>query len=114
MVKRLELGDVKPLRNYFREWRKFAGYTQQTLGEKIGMAPGSISRIETGERDFNGHFLALFCAAVGCRPGDPLNRPPDRMTLDGRMIPNDDAELGKRARELLQHFFNAVDGNKND
>jgi transcriptional regulator with XRE-family HTH domain len=113
MIKRLELGEIKPLRNYFREWREFAGYTQQTLGEKIGMAAGSISRIETGQRDFNGHFLALFVNAVGCRPGDPLNRPPDRMPFNG-LLPEDDAELGKRARELLQNLISTADGKKTD
>jgi hypothetical protein len=77
------------------------------------MAAGTISRIETGKRDFNGRFLALFVNAIGCRPGDPLNRPPDKMLIDG-MIPDDDAELARRARELLQNFFNTRRDRKTD
>lgn len=110
MVKRLELGGVKPLRNYFREWRQFAGLTQQALGDKIGMAAGTISRIETGKRDFNGRFLALFVDAVGCpQPGDPLNREPDTISLDSL---TSDRELRKRAAELMQILLNATNGKK--
>jgi len=64
-------------RFFFQEWREAAGLTQKQLGKLIGLSKTQISRIENGERDFTGDFLADFQQAVGnFEIGDPLNRPP--------------------------------------
>ena len=51
-------------RTYFTEWRKFAGITQDELGSEIGMTGEQVTRIEKGERDFDGRFLRAFKEAI--------------------------------------------------
>lgn len=65
---------------YFKEWRKFAGFSQEQLADRMGTSAPTVSRIEKGDRDFSGHYLQTFANAIGCHPGDPISRlPPTRV-----------------------------------
>lgn len=62
---------------YFREWRQWAGLSQRQLGLLTGLTKPSISRIETGQRDWTGVFLRDFQIATGCpHVASPLKGPP--------------------------------------
>lgn len=108
MVKRLENNGAPPLRVYFKEWREAAGLNQKQLADKFGVAPGTISRIERGERDFTGKFLATFVQIVGCpSPGDPISRPPDQFSVDAELMRAPDEVrdyLVNRAAEISTLF----------
>lgn len=58
---------------YLKEWRKFAALTQEQLGEALGITGAQVSRIETGQRDFDGRYLTAFRAAIN----GALDRNPD-------------------------------------
>lgn len=59
---------------YLREWRIYAGLTQEELGKRMGITGTQISRIEGGKRDCDLHFLLAFKNAINEKlktyPGD--------------------------------------------
>ena len=61
---------------YFREWRKYRGYTQETLADMIGVTASSISQLETGKQGFTDATLESLAYALRCSPGDLLMRDP--------------------------------------
>lgn len=64
-------------RYFFREWRKFRGYTQEELGAMIGVSVPAISQLETGKQGFTDSTLAALSDALGCEnPGDLLMHNP--------------------------------------
>ncbi len=69
------LKGAKP-RYYFREWRKFRGYTQEQLAEMVGLSAPGISQLETGKQGFTDSTLEVLAEALACRPGDLLMRNP--------------------------------------
>jgi transcriptional regulator with XRE-family HTH domain len=91
-------------RFFFQQWREFAGLTQRQMARMTGMSKTSISRIETGDRDFTGDFLSDFQQAVGCHNiGDPLNGPPPTSANGGAARVSDEdieARLFQRAKEI--------------
>jgi transcriptional regulator with XRE-family HTH domain len=65
-------------RFYFKEWRKFAGLSQEEVARELGMKRQTLSRIESGQADCSISFVKGFADLVGCRHfTDPLTRPPD-------------------------------------
>jgi transcriptional regulator with XRE-family HTH domain len=93
---------------YFKEWRQYAGLNQIELAQLLNTTPPTVSRIETGKRDFSGSYLFAFAKVCGCTtPGDPVSRPPGQISLDSEMIsiPKEyDDELRKRIADLLAIF----------
>jgi len=61
---------------YFREWRKFRGWTQEELAERVGLTASSISQLETGKQGFTDDTLRSLALELGCSPGDLLMRNP--------------------------------------
>jgi transcriptional regulator with XRE-family HTH domain len=70
--------NFKPERRiyFFKQWRKHRGLTQETLGERIGLTPSSISQLETGKQGFTDSTLEAIADALNCSPGDLLMRDP--------------------------------------
>ena len=68
---------------FFKEWRVHAGFSQEEVGEKLGVTASTVSRIETGKREFIGSYLIRFAELCGCPyPGDPISRPPQEISID--------------------------------
>jgi transcriptional regulator with XRE-family HTH domain len=65
----------RPTRTFFREWRKFRGYTQEQAAEMIGIDQSGLSRLERGS-PYNQAFLEAAAAAYRCEPADLLIRNP--------------------------------------
>lgn len=63
-------------RYFFKEWRKYRGYTQEDLAAIVGVTPSSISQLETGKQGFTDTTLAALADALSCSPGDLLMRNP--------------------------------------
>lgn len=49
---------------FLKQWRIYAGLTQEELGSRMGITGTQISRIEGGKRDFDGRFLMAFKHAI--------------------------------------------------
>lgn len=93
---------------YFKEWRVYAGLNQIELAKLLGSNPATVSRIETGKRDFTGSYLFKFASVCGCQtPGDPVSRPPGKVSLDSAMvsIPKEyEDDLRERIADILEIF----------
>lgn len=85
-------------RYYFREWRKHRGLTQETLGERVGMTPSSISQLETGKQGFTDKTLAALAHALDTDPGSLLMRNP--LQEDALWLLIDGLEPAQRQRAV--------------
>lgn len=63
-------------RFFFREWRKHRGFSQEELGEIIGLTTSSISQLETAKQGFTDTTLMALAEALSCSAGDLLMRNP--------------------------------------
>lgn len=64
------------MRYYFKEWRTYRGYTQEELGEMVGVTGPSVSQLENGTQGFTDTTLESYAEALKCNPGDLLMRNP--------------------------------------
>jgi transcriptional regulator with XRE-family HTH domain len=88
---------------YFKEWRIHAGFSQEDVGEKLGVTASTVSRIETGKRDFLGSYLLKFAEICNCPYyGDPVSRPPTEISIDALFQDPDERE---RAVTILNAAF---------
>lgn len=75
MVARFKLDEAPEAKIYLQEWRETKFPTQQALADKIGLKAATISRIETGEREWGKGYLEALAHAVGCKVGDLFRNP---------------------------------------
>lgn len=68
-------------RVYFKEWREKKELTQEQLAERIGTTHVTVSRMETGSRQWNSGYLAALAHALGIEPQDLFHHP-DKPTID--------------------------------
>lgn len=66
--------------HFIREWRKAKPLTQEKLAEMIGSTSGAISQLENGIINYTQPTLEAIAKAVGCQPGDLLDRLPEQGT----------------------------------
>ena len=64
------------LRYFFKEWRQHRGYTQEELGEMVGVTGPAVSQLENGKQGFTDSTLEAYAEALKCNPGDLLMRNP--------------------------------------
>jgi DNA-binding XRE family transcriptional regulator len=93
------------IRPYFREWRKSAGLSQETLAKRMGISAPTVHKHETeGRISVRFDYLEKFAMAVGCNPWDPIAGPPGVVPqinqLLGQLQP-DDLDLIHRIIELF-------------
>lgn len=85
-------------RYFFKEWRKYRGYTQEEAAEIIGVTAPSISQLETGKQGFTDSTLEALATAYTCQPGDLLMRNP--LDVDAPWSIWDNIKLEDRPRAL--------------
>lgn len=73
-----------PARHFLRECREASGHPvlrsfakllERQLGWR-GLSYGNLSKIETGELEYNQHVLEAYAEALGCLPAELLIGPP--------------------------------------
>lgn len=82
------IGRKKPLqfrRLYLKEHRLDVGLSQEQLAERMETTKATISRIETGSRDYTGGFLQAAADALGLHDVSAFYRPPDEAKLLERL-----------------------------
>lgn len=57
-------------------WRKYRGFTQETIADLAGLSVGTISNIETGQDGFSRESLYAVAKALDVEPGWLLSRDP--------------------------------------
>jgi hypothetical protein len=111
IVRSIDRGKIMLNRYFFREWRRAAGLSLRELAVQIGHSYPKVNRIETGDRDFDGVYLADFARVIGCSSiADPLTRLPDMYVIIGNRMLSDAAhkEIARRARELQESVNEAA------
>jgi transcriptional regulator with XRE-family HTH domain len=64
-------------RTFFREWRKYRGYTLEQAAEIASMTAGNISAMERGAQGYTQDGLEALAHAYRCDPGQLLNVDPN-------------------------------------
>jgi transcriptional regulator with XRE-family HTH domain len=106
------IGPRKPRqRAYLREHRKAKGWSQTELANRIGekgTTKSTISRYETGERDYPGGFLAAAAEALGVDEVDLFRLPepkspkqPSEPSIDA-MLENEPKEVREQVRAIVE------------
>lgn len=75
MAVRYKLAEAPEVKVYLQEWRETKFATQQALSTKINLPAPTISRYETGEREWGKGYLEALAYAVGCRVPDLFTSP---------------------------------------
>lgn len=65
-------------KHFIKKWRKFRGYTLETLAADIGSTHATISRIERGKSPYNEDILEKLAWALKCTPADLLASDPSK------------------------------------
>jgi transcriptional regulator with XRE-family HTH domain len=89
------------MRVFLREWREYLGLTQEQIAERIGITKGTVSRMETKDREPNLGYLAAFAEAIDREVGE-LFRSPDVPTRDELLRGYSNEEL-TAALQLVEH-----------
>lgn len=63
-------------RTYIREWRRYRGISQELMAERVNMAQGTISRLETGDIAYTQPVLEAISDVLMCTPCDLIMRDP--------------------------------------
>lgn len=63
-------------RNFIREWRMYAGVTQEQLAEAVGVTHASIQRYETRKQAVSADKLSAIAKRLNCTPSELLSRSP--------------------------------------
>ncbi|RCL00131.1 MAG: Toxin from toxin-antitoxin system [Candidatus Tokpelaia sp. JSC189] len=76
MTARYKLPGAPEAKVYLQEWRETKFDTQQALSNATGLPTPTISRYETGQREWGKGYLEALAYVVGCRVQDLFNPPP--------------------------------------
>jgi transcriptional regulator with XRE-family HTH domain len=99
-------------RLYIREHRLAAGLTQQQLADRLDTSKATISRIETGSRDFTGDFLDAVAEALGKPSGRVLLHHPKHEADILEKLATAPENLKEQLSTVINTFLAAAAGRK--
>lgn len=70
--KNLQIGDNFRVENHIRKLRKERKLSIQKLADKLGVAKGTISKLETGEMALTTDYIERIAKALDCRPAEVI------------------------------------------
>lgn len=109
---RRKLASMAQHRTYLREWRKFRGYTQEQVVDRIAVLedpklPGtaaSLSRLERGKQPYSQRVIEALAEIYSCEPADLIGRNPEK---EGQIV-DFVAALGERERHRALALLRAM------
>lgn len=113
MAARFKWGEAPECEVFLLEWRETKFATQQELSAVIGLPAPTISRYETGEREWGKGYLEALAHAVGKRVPDLFSPPTEdpeaklRAALLSYGVDRDDLSPAIRA---VKGFVSDLDG----
>jgi transcriptional regulator with XRE-family HTH domain len=101
-----DVNEPAGLRLFFKEWRDWAGLTQEELARRMGELVATVRRVENGERSgLRYSYLEKFVRIVGCpNPWDPLAGPPGPLPETYHLLRSLEPEQQQHARRLIETF----------
>jgi DNA-binding Xre family transcriptional regulator len=60
---------------FVRAWREHRGMTTEQLANRIEMSVATVSRLESGDKEWTSSQLDALAEALGCQPKDLLSSP---------------------------------------
>ena len=106
------IGPRKAVRFYLYEWRIKRDLTQEQLAERMGTSKSKVSKLENGNQEMTGTWMAAAAFALSIEPGDLLHDP-DKPTADEllRSATPDQKRLAlKLIRDVVEDTKNGTDG----
>lgn len=92
-------------RTFFREWRKFRGYTLEQAAELADMTAGNLSAMERGAQGYTQAGLEALAGAYNCDPGQLLTVDPTQgdaiWSIWERAKPGDRQKIEEIARTII-------------
>lgn len=104
MVARIRSRSPRRWRVYFKEWREARDLTQQQLAERLGTTHVTVSRMETGARQWNQGYLEALAEALDTEPQNLFHHP-GRPTLD-ELLRDASDEDRQRAIQVVKTLTN--------
>jgi len=101
MIARIGHNAVARRRNYIKAWREHRALSQKQLADRLDTTSATISRIESGARDYTGDFLNACADALSCEAQDLISRHPSVQSLD--------AKVRGASDNLRQQVYTVVD-----
>lgn len=99
-------------RLYIKEHREAAGLTQQQLADRVGTTKATISRIETGLRDYTGGFLDAVAEALGKGSGAIFFHPPSHEANIVERLASAPENVKEQLSTVIEAFLAAGGGGR--
>ena len=93
--------DPTQLPNRVRHWRELRGKTLRDIAPLVGLAHGSLQRIETGERELNQYWMERLGEVLGVVPADFLRQDIGGLSEDERRVVDTLRSLPDAARQMI-------------
>ena len=81
--------------NLFRKWRDYRGLTQEQVAERAQLPKSTVSKLETGSKQYTQAHLEALAHALDCTPADLIGRlpgAPNELTVLVNKVPPESVE----------------------
>ena len=100
------VGSRKPIRFYLAEWREHRHLGQDALAERMDTTKATVSKLENGQMQMTGRWMAAAADALGIDPEDLLHHP-DRPTPN-ELLRNASEDQRRLAVDMLKVITGGV------
>jgi transcriptional regulator with XRE-family HTH domain len=82
-----------PPGSFIRAWRLHRGMASSELAARVDVHRTQLHRVERGERPYTREFLEKAAAALGCTPGQLIDRHPNEGDVLDNLTPDERSAL---------------------
>lgn len=98
------------LPNRIRHWRELQGLTLRDLAPRVGLAHGSLARIETGAQELGQYWLVRIAAELKVAPADLLPAAQGGLSEDERRLIDTYREVPEANRRVIESVIESQQG----
>lgn len=94
-------------KHYLKEWRKYRGFTQESLGTAIGRTKSAVQKVETFQRDLGSDWASMVAPVLKIDVADLFSPPPGVLPkaaslIDGPADMDEVERIHNESRRLLE------------